>query len=135
MKKYKLFLMSGVSEEQANDIATSMALKCADISQTMPASSILARGFAILMPFIVNLVRKDCDLETAIRNLFESAETIGTSANEGRFILKMCILTLKQGYGDHVIFRAKELNSRKPSAPVLYVVLRELGDYMVFSEF
>lgn len=135
MRKYKLFLMSGVSEEQANDIATSMALKCGDISQTIPASSILARGFAILMPFIVNLARKDCNVNVAMKALYDSAGTIGINADEGRYILKMCVMTLKQGFGDHIVFRVKEMNSRKPSISVLSMVLRELGDYMVFCDF
>lgn len=135
MKKYKLFLMSGVSEEQANDIATAMVLKCGELSQVMPASSLLARGFAVLMPFIVNLARKDCDINTAIRILFDSAGTIGANENEGRFIVKMCVMTLKQGFGDNVIFRIKAENSRKPSSPVLSMVLRELGDYMVFCDY
>lgn len=135
MRKYKLFLMSGVSEEQANDIATAMALKCGDISQTIPASSILARGFAILMPFIVNLARKDCNVNVAMKALYDSAGTIGINADEGRYILKMCVMSLKQGFGDHVVFRAKEMNSRKPSIPVLSMVLRELGEYMVFCDF
>lgn len=135
MRKYKLFLMSGVPEEKANDIATAMALKCGDISKTIPASSIIARGFAILMPFIVNLARKDCDLNVAMKALYDSAGTIGINADEGRYILKMCVMTLKQGFGDHVVFRVEEMNSRKPSIPVLSMVLRELGDYMVFCDF
>jgi len=112
-----------------------MALKCGDISQTIPASSILARGFAILMPFIVNLARKDCNVNFAMKALYDSAGTIGINADEGRYILKMCVMTLKQGFGDHVVFRVKEMNSRKPSIPVLSMVLRELGDYMVFCDF
>lgn len=131
MMNWEIVLMSGVSEEQANDIATAMIQKCGEIASTMPASSSLSRAFTGLMNFVTILARKDSRkggvVEREMEKFVELAGTIGRDSVEGRLLMKTCVKTLNSAITDSKVFRIKVENDFMDSIPILTVLYRQLG--------
>lgn len=131
MLNWEIVLMSGVTEEQANDIATAMVQKCGDIASTMPASSDLSRAFTGLMNFVTILASKDSRkggvVEREMEKFIELSYTIGRDSAEGRLLMKICVKTLNRAIADAKVFRIKVEDDFMDSVPILTVLYRQLG--------
>lgn len=131
MMNWEIVLMSGVTEAQANDIATAMIQKCGDIAATMPASSDLSRAFTGIMNFVTILASKDSRkggvVEREMEKFFEFADTIGRDSIEGHLLMKTCVKTLARAVADANVFRIKVDKDFMDSVPILTVLYRQLG--------
>lgn len=138
-REFRLAIMTGVSDEQAIDIATALTMKCIDYAQALPASSDLSRAFNVLVPFLRALasaaMNEKMGAMKAVQDLVERAETIGRNATEGRFFVKIVLTTMMRVSSDYTIFRAVYTRGgRKNNIPLLHVVCDCLGRFLVLED-
>lgn len=138
-REFRLAIMTGVSDEQAIDIATALTMKCIDYAQSLPASSDLSRAFHVLAPFLRSLagaaMNEKMGAMKAVESLVESAETIGRNATEGRFFVKIALTTMMRVSSDYTIFRAVYTKGgRKNNIPFLHVACDYLGRFLVLED-
>lgn len=138
-REFRLEIMTGVSDEQAIDIATALMMKCVDYAQALPASSEMSRAFHVVVPFLRSLARAGMDEKTgamkAVEALVESAETIGRNATEGRFFVKIALTTMMRVSSDYTIFRAVYTKGgRKNNIPLLHVACDYLGRFLILED-
>ena len=138
-REFRLAIMTGVSDEQAIDIATALTMKCIDYAQSLPASSDLSRAFHVLASFLRSLagaaMNEKMGAMKAVQDLVERAETIGRDATEGRFFVKIALKTIMKMSGDYTIFRAVYVRGgRQNNIPFLRLVCDCLGRFLIFED-
>lgn len=138
-REYRLAIMTGVSDEQAIDIATVLTMKCIDYAQSLPASSDLSRAFNVLAPFLRSLagaaMNEKMGAMKAVESLVESAETIGHNATEGRFFVKIALTTMMRVSSDYTIFRAVYMKGgKKKDIPFLHLACDYLGRFLILED-
>ena len=138
-REFRLEIMTGVSDEQAIDIATALMMKCVDYAQAMPASSEMSRAFHVVVPFLRSLARAGMDEKTgamkAVEALVESAGTIGRNATEGCFFVKIALTTLMRVSSDYTVFRAVYMRGgKKKDIPFLHVACDCLGRFLILED-
>lgn len=138
-REFRFAIMTGVSDEQAIDIATALMAKCIDYAQSLPASSDLSRAFHVLAPFLRSLagaaMNEKLGAMKAVQDLAERAETIGRNATEGRFFVKIALTTMMRASSDYTIFRAVYTKGgRKNNIPLLHVACDYLGWFLVLED-
>lgn len=138
-REFRMAIMSGVSDEQAVDIATALTMKCIDYAQSLPASSEMSRAFHVVVPFLRSLARAGMDEKTgamkAVEALVERAGTIGCNETEGRFFVKIALTTMMRVSSDYTIFRAVYTRGgRKNNIPFLHVACYYLGRFLILGD-
>ena len=138
-REFRLAIMTGVSDEQACDIANALTRMCIDYAQALPASSDLSRAFHVLVPFLQSLssaaMNEKMGAMKAVESLVESAETIGRNATEGRFFVKIALTTMMRVSSDYTIFRAVYTKGgRKNNIPLLHVACDCLGRFLILED-
>ena len=138
-REFRLATMTGVSDEQAIDIATVLTMKCIDYAQSLPASSDLSRAFHVLAPFLRSLagaaMNEKMGAMKAVQDLVERADTIGRNETEGRFFVKIALTTMMRVSSDYTIFRAVYTKGgRKNNIPFLHVACDYLGRFLVLED-
>ena len=138
-REFRLAIMTGVSDEQACDIATALTMKCVDYAQALPASSDMSRAFHVVVPFLRSLasaaMNEKMGAMKAVESLLESADTIGRNATEGRFFVKIALTTMMRVSSDYTIFRAVYTKGgRKNNIPLLHVACDYLGRFLVLED-
>lgn len=139
LREFRLAIMTGVSDEQACDIATVLTMKCVDYAQALPASSEMSRAFHVVVPFLRSLagaaMNEKLGAMKAVQDLAERAETIGRNATEGRFFVKIALTTMMRVSSDYTIFRAVYTRGgKKKDIPFLHVACDYLGRFLVFED-
>ena len=139
LREFRLAIMTGVSDEQACDIANALTRVCIDYAQTLPASSDLSRAFHVLVPFLQSLaaaaMNEKMGAMKAVQDLVERAETIGRNSTEGRFFVKIALTTMMRVSSDYTIFRAVYTKGgRKNNIPFLHVVCDYLGRFLMLED-
>lgn len=138
-REFRLAIMTGVSDEQAIDIANALTMKCIDYAQALPASSDMSRAFHVVAPFLRSLASAGMNEKTgamkATESLIASAETIGRNVTEGRFFVKIALTTMMRVSSDYTIFRAVYTKGgRKNNIPFLHVACDYLGQFLVLED-
>lgn len=138
-REFRLAIMTGVSDEQAIDIATALTMKCIDYAQALPVSSDLSRAFYVLAPFLRSLagaaMNEKLGAMKAVQDLVERAETIGRNATEGRFFVKIALTTMMRVSSDYTIFRAVYTREgKKKDIPLLHVACDYLGRFLILED-
>lgn len=137
-REFRLAIMTGVSDEQACDIATALTMKCIDYAQALPASSDLSRAFNVLVPFLRSLsgaaMNEKMGAMKAVNELVERAETIGYNAVEGRFFVKTALRTMMRVSSDYTVFRAVYVKGGRVNRAILSVACEYLGDFFILEE-
>lgn len=138
-REFRLAIMTGVSDEQACDIATALTMKCVDYAQALPTSSEMSRAFYVVVPFLRSLARAGMDEKTgamkAVEALVESAGTIGRNATEGCFFVKIALTTLMRVSSDYTIFRAVYMRGgKKKDIPFLHLACDYLGRFLILED-
>lgn len=137
-REFRLTIMTGVSNEQAIDIATALTMKCIDYAQSLPASSDLSRAFHVLVPFLRSLsgvaMNEKMGAMKAVNELVERAETIGYNAVEGRFFVKTALRTMMRVSSDYTVFRAVYVKGGRANRAILSVACDYLGDFFILEE-
>ena len=139
LREFRLAIMSGVSDEQACDVSDVLTMKCIDYAQALPASSEMSRAFHVLAPFLRSLagaaMNEKMGAMKAVESLVESAETIGRNATDGRFFVKIALITIMRVSSDYTIFRAVYTRGgRKNNIPFLHVACDYLGRFLVLED-
>lgn len=138
-REFRLAIMTGVSDEQACDIANALTRMCIDYAQPLPASSDLSRAFHVVASFLQSLsgaaMNEKMGAMKAVESFVESAETIGRNATEGRFFVKIALTTMMRVSSDYTIFRAVYTKGgRKNNIPFLHVACDYLGRFLVLED-
>lgn len=138
-REFRLVIMTGVSDEQAIDIATLLTMKCIDYAQALPASSDLSRAFHVLVPFLRSLsgaaMNEKMGAVKAVEDLVEHAETIGRNATEGCFFVKIALTTIMRVSSDYTVFRAVYMRGgKKKDISFLNVACDYLGRFLILEE-
>lgn len=138
-REFRLAIMTGVSDEQAIDIATALTMKCIDYAQALPASSDLSRAFHVLASFLRSLagaaMNEKLGAMKAVQDLVECAEMLGRNATEGRFFVKIALTTIMRLSSDYTIFRVVYTKGgRKNNIPLLHVACDYLGRFLVLED-
>ena len=138
-REFRLAIMTGVSDEQACDIANALTRVCIDYAQALPASSDMSRAFHVVAPFLQSLsgatMNEKLGAMKAVQDLVERAETIGRNATEGRFFVKIALTTMMRVSSDYTIFRAVYTRGgRKNNIPLLHVACDYLGRFLILED-
>ena len=138
-REFRLAIMTGVSDEQACDIANALTRMCIDYAQALPTSSDLSRAFQVLVPFLRSLssaaMNEKLGAMKTVESLVESAETIGHNATDGRFFVKIALTTMMRVSSDYTIFRAVYTRGgKKKDIPFLHVACDYLGRFLVLED-
>lgn len=138
-REFRLAIMTGVSDEQACDIANALTRMCVDYAQTLPASSDLSRAFHVIAPFLQSLagaaMNEKMGAMKAVESLVESADTIGRNATEGRFFVKIALTTMMRISSDYTIFRAVYMRGgKKKDISFLHLACDYLGRFLILED-
>lgn len=108
----KLVLMNGVTNDEAYEAASEMAMYCIDVASTMTVSASLGRAFLGTAHFVFEIAKMIREnnfdiLDNVLDEFIDNVERFDEDKEAGKNLAKICLFTLNQRFIESTFFRTK----------------------------